>query len=184
LVNKNRNHDLVFAKWANITMTTKSVVIGGIHLAPPGFASHADKSTQFFATILSMNRMERTMYQGDPMTDIFIPVFDSFEEDRKSVAILHAAFYWRSYFSQILPPRTPNVNVVLDNSCDGSYAYIMMGPRIEPLGEGDLHDRQFGSMEMTASWKKLENIGDGTVVGLTLNQEECQYSVRVYPTQD
>jgi hypothetical protein len=153
-------------------------------MAPPGFASHPDRSTQFFATILSMNRMERTMYLGDPVTDIFIPVFDSFDEDRKSVAVLRAVFYWRSYFRKILPPKTPHVNLVLENSCEGSFTYIMMGHLIDPVGEGDLHDRQFESMEMTTSFEGLENIGDGTVLGLTLNQEECQYSMRVYPTQN
>jgi hypothetical protein len=184
LVNKNLNRDPVFAKWANITMATQSVVIGGKMMAPPGFASHPDRSTQFFATILSMNRMERTMYLGDPMTNIFIPVFDSFDEDRNSVATLRAVFHWMSYFKNILPPHTPHMNLVLDNSCDGSYTYVIHGPSIDPVGEGDLHDRQFESMEMTTSFEGLENIGDGTVIGLTLNQDECKYSIRVYPTQN
>ena len=118
LVNKNRYRDPEFAKWANIAMRTQQVVLGGMKTAPPGYSSDQDRQTQFFATILSFDRKARTKYLGDPVTDVYIPIFDSFEAGRQSVGILRAVFHWNSYFRKVLPPNTPHMNVVLGNSCD------------------------------------------------------------------
>jgi class 3 adenylate cyclase len=184
LVNKNRYHEPIFAYWANLTLQTGSAVLGGMDVAPPGYSVHPNKDTRFFSTILSMSRKERTKYLGDPMTDIFVPVFDSFNEDRTAVAVLHAVFHWQSYFRNILPLNTPDMNLVLTNSCQGHFTYIMYGNKIEPVGEGDLHDREYEDSEEGTSFEGLEDVGDGTEFGLKLNQDECRYSLSVYPTQD
>jgi hypothetical protein len=92
------------------------------------------------------------------------------------------------------------MNLVLDHYCDSgvhdydheghegnphhSFTYIMMGNLIEPVGVGDIHDRNFDHMEMATSFDGLENIGDGTELGMLFNQDECQYTLSVYPTQD
>jgi hypothetical protein len=40
---------------------------------------------------------------GDAMSDVMIPVFDSFDEDdRNAVMVILPVFHWLDYFEQIL----------------------------------------------------------------------------------
>jgi gentisate 1,2-dioxygenase len=52
--NKMRCLDPVFAKWANVAMTSQQVVLirAGMKMLPPGFASHPDRTTQFLIIII------------------------------------------------------------------------------------------------------------------------------------
>jgi hypothetical protein len=53
----------------------------------------------------SQYRHRSEVYQGDPMTVIGYPVFDSFEDDRQLAGVLATNIYWRLLFTDILPPR-------------------------------------------------------------------------------
>jgi hypothetical protein len=183
-VNRNMFRDPEFVKLANTCMETESLIIGGMTMAPPGYANDESVDTRFYATIMSIAKKERMKYMGDPMSDIMIPVFDSFDGDhRQAVAVIRAVFHWRSYFMHILPDNIPDLHIVLENPCDGAYTYAIKGQVVEPLGPGDHHNREYdGKWERTATFEGLEKIEDGSAAGLYLNQVECPYTIRIYPT--
>jgi len=63
--------------------------IGGLDTAPVGNMTSPDMSTSYFAFLESNQAGESVMYQGDPMSTVFFPVFDDFQaQDRKVVAMV------------------------------------------------------------------------------------------------
>jgi hypothetical protein len=43
-------------------------------------------------------------YLDEPMTVLAYPVFDSFEEDHQLAGVVTTSFYWKLFFTEILPP--------------------------------------------------------------------------------
>jgi hypothetical protein len=127
----------VSAPKARLCLETQSVVIGALETAPPGDASSdASSSTPFYSTLLSVAARENVSYKGDPMTTAFIPIFDSFGNDRKAIGVMTAVMNWASYFKQLLPPTIHGVVIVLKNPCYDSYTYEINGREVIPIGVG------------------------------------------------
>jgi hypothetical protein len=117
---------------------------------------------------------------SDLITPIFIPVFDSYNEDRKLVAVMYALIDWKSYFFNILPKNVEPIVVVLANSCHGPFTYIIDGPDVQFVGAGDFHS---SNMEQYAEYVDLKDLLSESINGISLNQEICQYNLTVYPTE-
>jgi hypothetical protein len=166
-------------------METGELIIGGFDSAPPGGPEHEDFKTSFYATILSTAARNITEYLGDPMAYAYIPIFDSFDaEERKTVAVLLATVNWGMLFRNILPENVRGVTLVIENSCDGMFTYKIDGEDVIPVGAGDLHDEEYSGIGASSVLRGDIRIEDGTVVGLKLNTDRCEYSAHVYPAQD
>jgi hypothetical protein len=124
-----------------------------------------------------------TTYQGDPMSSVYIPVLDSFEEDRKTVAVLLAVINWATYFTNALPVNAKPIAIVLKNTCGDEYSYEISGGDVRFLGPGNLANSKFDHMKLE---RDLESnfVAEATTLALTLNQENCRYKVTVYPTDE
>jgi len=81
-----------------------------------------------------------------------------------------------------LPDTAQGVVVVLENGCDTPFTYQINGREVEPLGHGDLHDAAFDDKMLYASFRNVTSISDGTARGMILNQAECAYAIRIYPS--
>ena len=165
-------------------LQTESATLSRFVTAPPGYPSHENMVTAFFATLASMREGKITEYLGDPMGFVLIPVYDTFEvSTRNVVAVMKSAIHWRTYFRNILPSNINGITVVLENKCDGFYTYELQGAEAYVVGEGDQHDLTYNkwvrSTEVT-----LDVLEDGTATGLRFNQGECPYSLHVYPTEE
>lgn len=112
------------------------VIIGGFKTAPVGNSSHSNALTSFFASLLSIDAEKNVEYQGDPMSNVFMPIFSSFQPDRKTVAVLTSTFNWASFWKNVLPPTNEGVVVVLDNGCDESFTYEVNGEDVVLIGPG------------------------------------------------
>lgn len=120
---------------------TGKMAIGGVDVAAPGNSTDPDLETSFFAILKSFQAGKDVDYEGDPMSSVYIPVFDSPDvKDRKPVAVLMATLQWSSYFVGVLPPQAKGITVILENECDGSFTYKLSGDSVEYIGEGDLHE--------------------------------------------
>ncbi|KAL3910521.1 MAG: hypothetical protein SGILL_007661, partial [Bacillariaceae sp.] len=162
-----------------------SIVFGDMQYAPPGGRSHPDRDTSNYAQLLSMADGEETEYQGDAMSYIYLPIFDSFEEYRVGKAVLVGLFNWGNLFRDVLPRELSGIDLVLHNDCSESYTYrLTAGAMVTPLGHGDLHDPNFDDSEVPSGVLQTEeNTADGTRFGLPFSASGCHYSISVYPSQ-
>ena len=80
--------------------------------------------SQLCVLLLLRSVVSSVEYFGDPMAQIFLPIFDSFNRTtRKPVALITALVHWRAYFRDILPANIKGVDVVLENTCDGFFTF-------------------------------------------------------------
>jgi hypothetical protein len=125
------------------------VAIGGIDVAGPGDTSNPDLTTSFFAFILSFAARKSVTYDGDPMSSVYLPVFESYDESKVPVGVIVAVINWAGYFENIFPPNSAGVIIVLENTCDGPFTYEIDGSEVIYLGQGDLHDTRWDHLEVS-----------------------------------
>jgi hypothetical protein len=166
---------------ATLAMKTGLVIMGDLLTTAPGDAASNNSLTRFCSGLLSIANREPTKYMGDPISNLFLPVLDSFEPNRTAVASLTALLHWSRYFEGILPTTDGGIIFIL-TSCTKSYSYRINGPKVEYLGEGDLHDSFFDSLQKSANFKSVVSIADSTLEGLLFNREYCPLEIAVYPT--
>jgi class 3 adenylate cyclase len=188
-VNENLFKSPTVASAARTCLEEEAVVLGGFESAPAGDASHPNRMTSLYAAMLSIAAKQSVDYNGSPMTNVFLPVFDSFKDGdtttkRTTVAVIQAVIHWASYFKEILPPNVHGLVLVLDNGCDGTFTYRIDGLEVESIGFGDHHRKRFDDMERSTSLRQGLQIAAGTRLGLRLDygDSECQYDLRVYPS--
>jgi hypothetical protein len=167
---------------ANESFSTGSVVIGDFQFSEPGYYDSENPITAEFALLLSLQQQTKFQYRGDPIGQIFLPIFDSFKSSRKPVGVLVALLHWKSYFRDILPHNIKGVIYVLHNTCGGAFTYELVADDVSPIGRGDLHDPQFDNMKRSADFSGVDNIADGTKFGLPLSLNRCRVSIDVYPS--
>ena len=91
------------AKGCRASFEKQSVVIGEFTMAEPGSMRSSDPKTALMALMLSAHHEQDMEYEGDPMSQVFFPIFDSFREGRIPVATMGAWVHWGQYFREILP---------------------------------------------------------------------------------
>ena len=70
-------------KDAELCLETESAVLGGFAYAEHGDTSSEDPLTAFYATLLSIEAREPVTYEGDPISFLAIPVFDSWNQHQE-----------------------------------------------------------------------------------------------------
>lgn len=123
---------------------------------------------------------------GGIASSMVIPVFDSWNEERRQVAgVLNVMVYWQRYLDCLLPDVEESQNAplmaVLENTCGQSFTYEIRGTKAMFLGVGDLHDTQYDDLMLQSGFAAVlgfDLLDDETMPG------ECMYNVRIYPTQE
>jgi class 3 adenylate cyclase len=119
-------------------------------------------------------------YDEGPVSDIIIPVFTSFGENKTVGALLNSYIYWQVYLTDILTDEAEGIVCVLENSCSQSFTYRIDGKDATYIGQGDLHDPSYNGM--------MVETGFGAVVGNNnvdfSIHEHCYYNLRVYPSKE
>ena len=169
-----------YAPYTVLCHETGDVAIGGIDTDVPGDITSETLTTSFFAFILSYAAGKNVPYQGDPFSSVYIPVYDSYEDDRQTVGVIVSVMRWATYFEGVLPPNSEAVTVVLENTKEGAFTYLVTPTEAIFQGEGDLHDTKYNHMERAATFNDIEK-EVGTIV-FKLNQSLARYSIRIYPT--
>jgi hypothetical protein len=163
----------------------QKIVMGDFNSAPPGdvFSDTGNFLTSVIATWMSFSAGKSVTYLGDPVTNVYVPVFDSLGVERIPVGIVNAVIHWISFFSDILPDNVRGVTLVLESPCTEPYTYIVDGPEVIPVGLGDLHDSNYDYLEQSASMADFSSVSDGSQLGLELATEDCPYKIRVFPSK-
>jgi hypothetical protein len=183
MTNFNVAYSADYAPYIKKSVETGKVTIGGLDTAMPGNIHDPDLTTSFFAMILSFAAGKPVDYLGDPMSSIFVPVFDSFDTTKKPTALIISVFSWAACLNGLLQDNTPGIVVVLENTCDGPFTYKVVGEEAEYMGQGDLHDPKFDGMERALDFASESDIFKASQ-GIGVHQDDCAYSLRVYPSQE
>jgi signal transduction histidine kinase/CheY-like chemotaxis protein len=136
----------------------------------------------------SQYRHRSDFYQGDPITFIAYPVFDSFEDDRQLAGVLATNIHWRLLFTDILPPSASGIICILENSFNQTLSFRIDGPDVTFLGEDDRHDTQYDYLEEFADINAYVQSQAGpqtqSYTEVPLNTEVGKYTLRIYPSRD
>jgi hypothetical protein len=166
---------------AALSMQTGLVVISPPVSSPPGDDTSEYHTTVHFSNLLSIANKNKTSYQGEPISTIFLPIFDNFEDNRTAVASIVAKVVWERYFEDLLPETDNGITVVL-KSCKVPYTMEIRGSLAIFLGKGDLHDTRFDSDMKKANLMQVESIPDSSRDGLGLHKDFCPIELEIYPS--
>ena len=119
----------------------------------------------------------------EPISSIFYPVFDSFEENRNLVAVLAAEIYWRSLFENSHLETATEVVCVIETACDQTFTFKIDGNQTYFLGSGDHHDTAFSDLVQTISPETLMETPEA-FTGTPLDLGHCPFLLHVYPTSE
>jgi hypothetical protein len=122
----------------------------------------------------------------DPIGYLFYPIFEEVDNPKsKVVGNLVMFLHWRRLFSDISPSSAKGIVAVFENSCEQSFTYKIDGKDVQYMGPGDLHDPNYGDMvESVALTEFFNSLDSQFYSGVKLSEENCQYSLRVYPSTD
>jgi hypothetical protein len=134
--------------------------------------------------MFSFHAGKQVNYTGEPLSTVFVPVLDSFDERRKTVAVIGANLRWDSYFENILTASTPPVRVVLSNTCQDIFTYEIRGTQATFVGKGNLAHLEYEDMAISVDLDETRIIVEPNTIALTLNQDICRYTLRIYPTPE
>jgi len=161
----------------------QEVVIGSMQYSNPGYGSDDNPVKAEIAWLLRIANRERTLYTGDIFSNIFFPIYNSFDSaTRESVGVMRAVIHWVRYFANVLPASTQGLVFVLENGCDQPYTYRIDGAIVTTLGHGYLHDRKYDDYQRSSTFADVSSIADGTQDGMKLHFNQCTYSIRIYPS--
>jgi hypothetical protein len=161
------------------------VAFGGMEygLVDTGAATDYNVKSVIYTKLLSIARKKHFLYKGDAMTRVYIPIFDSFdEENRIPVGLVRALIHWGTYFRGILPKQIKGIDFVINNDFNEAYTYRITGEEPEGRGEGYLHQEKFSYLERYGTMEDVWTINDGSIGGIPLDHKANVYFMHVYPS--
>lgn len=193
------NHNIVYrpnvSALVKSIMTTRSAHFGGILTAEPGTYSDLHTRTALLAALHCIEEGREMTYHGEPFVELYLPVFDSFDESEREVIGILAAYIQWEYFLETVITNEDSVQVVVDYECgaesnlvadtdlngvDSAFTYMLHDGHAELMGYGDVH-HGFDAW-MRHGFLITDNLDDGTVSGVDVDPT-CAYDIHVYPSQ-
>ena len=148
----------------------------GGHMLGSAFNFDGDISGQVFTNLfLDHWKDGGNVYEEGPLSYYYTPVYESFDNNATIVGVLEAFIYWQVLLENILPTDTAPCVVVLQNTCNQSYSFLV-GKNAVFLGDGDLHDSKYSHLQTSTDY--------GIFLSEEAKEEGCFYRVMVFPSQD
>jgi Adenylate and Guanylate cyclase catalytic domain len=133
-----------------------------------------------------------------PVMDVVYPIVDDLSKvellssenyDPKNhtiVGLVTCSIYWREIFTDVLSPGSNGVIIVVDSECRDSFTYQIDGPDVTYLGVLDKHDTSYDDFVISTKVVDLHQYSfqENVYSGAPLDKEFCQYSLRLYPSDD
>jgi hypothetical protein len=130
-------------------------------------------------------------------------------KDIEMVGFIAISIFWRDLVTNLLPPGSDGILIVIDNPCNPTFSFQVNGPDVEYLGRGDFHDPKYDSMEIGVSsqpyseFRHLPKVSDlqktskqswlpelgsfaqgsKSYTGLPLVNDTCPFYLRLYPSE-
>lgn len=93
---------------------------------------------------------------GEPIGYIYYPVFDNFEHNSSTVAIISALVDWKSYFEHILPEGVNGMICVVENTAGQAFTFQIDGRIATFLGLEDMHDPAYAGLVLKANYSAFQ----------------------------
>lgn len=124
-------------------------------------------------------------YDGEPVSAMFYPIFDTFDKDRKIVAAVNTIIFWDSFFLGMLPANAETIICVVENGCGDAFTVEVDGDGATFLGAENVHDvAAFDGLVQTFSFSELADVNNFQFsdAASPLNRDFCPYTLSVYPS--
>jgi len=137
----------------------------------------ASSRTAVLSEIINLNTEEVEDESDWPRSFMAAPIFDktvgpgSTDKTQTIVAVLTAQIPWHNYFLNLIPEGIDGIYLVVRNTCDQAFTFLIEGPDVIYVGPGELHDRSFEELEVSAQFTSFKSL------------EECVYNFHLYPSQ-
>ena len=96
------------------------------------------------------------------------------DHNAKIVGAIMAEMRWTSFFCSFMPDIIRGIRIVVKNRCDHQQVTFQInGPRVDFIGNGDLHDPKYDEYEIQADFDSSFAISDN-----------CVYSMSLYPSDE
>ena len=123
------------------------------------------------------------------ISTMLYPIFDKFYGVQPKVsAFVSIDLFWEAFLERILPPNSDGIYVVIDNAapCNQVFTFQIYGEDAVFVGDGDLHEDKFDSMEVSFLFgsKLMEPVSTPTYVGQPLYDDFCPYTFHIYPSKE
>ena len=111
-----------------------------------------------------------------PHAFLFHPIHaDPEDVDSEIVAVICSGIAWDNSLLGLLPPEIRGLYVVIENTCDQQYTFVLNGPDATFLGEGDHHDPSYDYMHKRVTFRPRQTHPEyDTIAG------HCIYSMNIY----
>ncbi len=126
----------------------------------------------------AMHSNRKASQPDQPHSFRYIPVFRTLRDNTSdAVAILTFSVAWDVPLRNALPDEEDPVYVVLRNSCNQTFTYLVDGIEASYIGEGERHDREFQPDGLSFDlWKSDDP-------DFLTDPYHCRFSIDVYPTR-
>ena len=162
-------------------LASKAAVIGEV--------TDLSEENDVFQAFQEHWKEEAGVYGNDPVSKLYFPVFNRLQKGQANdiMGALMVVIFWESFLLDILPPGSPPIDVVLQNTCGQEYTYEVIGQDVIYLGPGDRHHQGGFSDDMVITSAAFDLAGlhesGDRYYGVPLS-DYCHYSLLVYPTQE
>ena len=182
-VNFNRRSDPFFDKSSQV-VTQGLVTMSRSFRIEPGLDQTSTKDFAFTDALLQAGGKNGGYEAGEPLTEIYYPVFDKFDtngQSRQVKAILSALTYWRTYFENVLPDRVKGVVVVIRNTAGQAFTYQINGKQATFLAMEDVHDPSYDSFVLKANYSSFTE-SEETKSAYGFDISDMMYMIEIYPS--
>jgi hypothetical protein len=115
-----------------------------------------------------------------PMPRIVVdqPIFEQTGDRGNVVALLHATVPFDIFFRDSVPVGTDDIVLVLTNTCNQTYSYLIKGPDLVFMSDSDLHDTKYDEHEVRQEFRTGELQEAQETTG------NCPWTIHLYPTDE
>jgi hypothetical protein len=149
-----------------------------------------DTSLMFGTSAPKLKTNDGVNAEEDPQSIALLPVFER-PNDTNSPIVGHivAVIPWGQFLQGIIQDgKNDDIYVVLEESCGNAFTYLVNGPNVRYLGEGDRHDRAFSAARQSTEFRATDDeLSEAAKIFLESTATEdapyCEYTIAVYPSQ-
>ncbi len=120
-----------YAAYVQKSFETGKMTMGGFDTAMPGNIHDPDLTTSSFALLLSFAAGKPVEYLGDPMSSVFVPVFDSFDTTKRPTALIHSVLSFATCLTSLFNYNTPGFVFVFNNTRHAPFTFQSVGEKFE-----------------------------------------------------